>query len=137
MMFSGEPNDIDELLRRLKTKPDITFVDRLDDPMKDPHNFMSRIGIDELIAEPIVWSLKKSECIRDGLPCDDPHIPCSKMWEFKHRYSPINGNGPYDLYIKLASKTRLHPGNRAEETLIVYAISFHEDIIPGATNHAD
>lgn len=137
MIFSGEPKDIEELLLRLRTKPNITFMDRLDDPIKNPRNVMSRLGINDITAESIIWSLNKGECTRDGVPCDDPNIPCDKMWEFKHRYSPISGDGPYQLYIKLASKTKLHPGNRQEEILIVYAISFHEDIISGANNYAN
>ena len=42
-------------------------------------------------------------------------------------YAPRNGEGPFDLYIKVASTTKRNPATGKEELLVIYVISFHED----------
>lgn len=127
-MFVGEPKDINELLLRLKADHIAKFKPRSYQPLKDPFNVMSRIGISRVDAELIIKDLKMAECIdMNGLACDDDDIPCKKMWPFKHVYAPRNGDGPFDLFIKLGSMTKIDPRNNEKELVIVYVISFHED----------
>ena len=128
MIFSGEPKDIDELLLRLAAKHVVRFKPREDQPLKHPFNVMSRLGIERIDADLMLRDLRKAECVDPkGMPCDDEGVPCRKMWPFKHRYAPRNGEGPFDLYIKVASTTKRNPATGKEELLVIYVISFHED----------
>lgn len=129
MNDAGEPKNLQELLDRLKKNPLFKFVPRQEEPLKDPWNVKSRLLIDDDEAEAIVASLLENECTspHQGEKCDNPSIPCQRMWAFIHPYLPKKGETSLKLYIKLSSKIKEDKRTGKKEIIIVYVISFHED----------
>ena len=127
--YKGEPKDVDELLLRARLCRQFRFIPRRKEPRKNPKTVLNRLALSRLDAELIIASLKKSECIspKEGTACDDPRIPCQRMWAFKHAFHPMVGDGPRNLYIKLSSVLVRDENTGEEETIIVFVISFHED----------